>query len=210
MVCSRAVTALLRIGPLLVALLVASGCGGAERQDADEPNGSFRVEVAEASFPARQSIAKRSTMRISVRNAERRTIPQIAVTIETEGATPGAGTAAFAQSRDDPRLADPNRPVWVLDEGPAGGASAYADTWSLGPLPAGRTKTFEWKLTAVKAGRYSVAYRVSPGLDGRARLASGSEAAGTFAVDVGDRPVPARVSDDGDVVRGEEAGAGAG
>ena len=202
-------TALLRIGPLLVALLVASGCGGAERQDADEPKGSFRVEIAEASFPARQSIAKRSTMRISVRNAEQRAIPQIAVTIETEGATPGAGAAAFAQSGDDPRLADPNRPVWVLDEGPAGGASAYADTWSLGPLPGGRTKTFEWKLTAVKAGRYSVAYRVSPGLDGRARLASGSEAGGTFTVDVADRPVPARVGDDGDVVRGEEAGAGA-
>jgi hypothetical protein len=147
-------------------------------------------------------------MRIGVRNAGRRTVPEVAVTIETEGATPGAAAVAFAQRRDDPRLADQNRPVWVLDRGPHGGTSAYAGTWSLGPLPAGRTKTFVWRLTAVKAGRHTVAYRVSAGLDGRARLASGSDARGSFTVHVADAPVPARVSDDGDVVRGEEAGAG--
>ena len=196
-------------GVLLAALVVAAGCGGGERQDADEPEGSFRLEVAEASFPARQAISERSTMRISVRNAERRTVPNVAVTVEIAGATPGAGAVAFAQSRDDRRLADPNRPIWVLDRGPAGGTSAYDNTWSLGPLPAGRSRTFEWQLTAVKAGRYSIAYRVSPGLAGRARLASGSsQAGGTFEVEIADEPVPARVDDDGDVVRGERAGSG--
>ena len=196
------------IVPLLCAVAAGSGCGGAERQDADEPEGSFRLEVTEASFPARQSIAERATMRVRVRNPEQRTVPNVAVTVETEGATPGAGAVAFAQRRDDPRLADPNRPVWVLDEGPGGGTSAYANTWSLGPLRSGQTKTFEWKLTAVAAGRHSVAYRVSPGLAGKARLDSGSsKARGTFTVTIADAPVPARVDDDGDVVRGEEAGA---
>ena len=206
---ARAVTARGLIAPLIAALVAVSGCGGGERQDADEPEGSFRVEVADASFPAQQSIAEQSTMRIRVRNPDRRTLPNVAVTVETKGATPGAGAVAFAQSQSDPRLADPNRPVWILDRGPEGGTSAYANTWSLGPLPGGQTKTFEWKLTAVEAGSYSIDYRVAPGLDGKARLASGSDASGSFTVDVSDEPVPARVDDGGDVVRGEEAGAGA-
>ena len=94
-------------------------------------------------------------MRIRVRNPDSRHVPNVAVTVETKGARPGDGPVAFAQSDADPRLADPNRPVWVLDEEPKGGTSAYANTWSLGPLKAGETKTFEWKLTAVEAGDYA-------------------------------------------------------
>jgi hypothetical protein len=209
MVCSRALTAPRLIAPLLAALAVLAGCGDGERQDADEPEGTFRVEVAEASFPERQSIAERSTMRIRVRNPDRKTLPNVAVTVETKGATPGAGAVSFAQAQNGPRLADPNRPVWILDSGPVGGTSAYANTWSLGPLESGQTKTFVWKLTAVEAGDYSIGYRVSPGLDGKARLASGSRARGSFDVTISDEPVPARVDDGGDVVRGEQAGAGA-
>jgi hypothetical protein len=196
-------------GFLLAALLaaVAGGCGG-ESQDANEAEGSFQLEVADASFPARQTIAERSTMRIEVRNAGNEDAPNVAVTVETEGASPDAGPVAFAQSRSDPRLADPNRPVWVLDEEPRGGSSAYSNTWTLGPLPAGKTKTFEWKLTAVEPGDYALSYRVAPGLDGKAQLAEGSKADGTFDVSISDEPVPARVNDDGEVVRGEEAGAG--
>ena len=207
-VCSRAVTATRLIGPLLAALAIASGCGGGERQDADETKGTFRIEVAAASFPAQQSIAKPATLRIGVRNAGKRTAPNVAVTVETKGATPGAGAVAFAQSQNDERLADPNRPVWILDEGPGGGTSAYANSWTLGPLRAGQTKDFEWKLTAVKAGSYSIAYSVAPGLDGKARLASDSKARGTFRVEIADEPIPARVNDAGEVIRGEEAGAG--
>jgi hypothetical protein len=197
---------------LILALLAvfaaaASGCGQTP-QDENEPEGTFRVDIADASFPAKQSIAESSTMRIRVRNPEQHTVPNVAVTVETKGARPGAGPVAFAQSKDDPRLADPNRPVWVLDDGPKGGTSAYANTWSLGPLKGGQEKTFEWKLTAVEAGSYSIAYRVAPGLDGKARLASGSKARGTFAVEIADKPVPARVNGKGEVVRGEEAGAG--
>jgi hypothetical protein len=186
-----------------------SGCGGGEAQDANEPEGTYRLEVAGASFPAEQSIAEGSTMRIRVRNPERRTVPNVAVTVETEGAAGSAGgLTAFGQKEDDPRLADKNRPIWILDEEPKGGTSAYANTWSLGPLKGGETKTFEWKLTAVEPGSYSLAYRVAPGLDGKAKLAGGSKAKGTFSVEVADEPVPARVNSKGEVVRGEEAGAG--
>ena len=204
---ARAVSAL-RIIPCLIAVLAVSGCGGGEAQDADEPEGTYRLEVADASFPEQQSIAEKTTMRIRVRNPEERTIPNVAVTVETKGANSGDGVTAFGQKADDDRLADANRPIWVLDNGPKGGTSAYANTWSLGPLKSGQTKTFEWKLTAVEPGEYSLAYRVAPGLDGNARLAAGSKARGTFTVRIADDPVPARVNSDGEVVRGEEAGAG--
>ena len=135
-------------------------------------------------------------------------MPNVAVTVETKGASADAGLTSFGQSSDDSRLADPNRPIWILDREPAGGNSAYANTWSLGRLAGGKSKTFEWKVTAVEAGDYTLAYRVAPGLDGKARLAQGSRATGSFKVSISDKPVPARVDDDGNVVRGEEAGAG--
>ena len=47
------------------------GCGS-ERQDADEPEGEFTLEVVDASFPERQTTAQHSTMRISVRNTDDR------------------------------------------------------------------------------------------------------------------------------------------
>ena len=205
---ARAVSAP-RLTPLLIAALVAvSGCGGGESQDANETEGTYRLEVADATFPAKQSIAEATTMRIRVRNPERRTVPNVAVTVETKGAKAGDGVTAFGQKSDDARLADSSRAIWILDEEPKGGTSAYSNTWSLGPLKAGETKTFEWKLTAVEPGSYSLAYRVAPGLDGKARLAAGSKVRGIFTVQVADEPVPARVNSEGEVVRGEEAGAG--
>jgi hypothetical protein len=198
-----------RIIPLLAfALLGLTGCGG-ERQDADEPEGSFRLEVVDASFPESQSIAERTSLRIRVRNPGGETVPNVAATVETKGSRAGAAPVAFGQSQDDRRLADPNRPVWILDREPRGGTSAYANSWSLGPLAAGQTKTFEWQLTAVQSGDYTISYRLAPGLDGKARLAEGSRARGTFDVTIADEPIPARVNDAGEVVRGEEAGAGA-
>jgi hypothetical protein len=204
---ARAVSAP-RLTPLLIAALVAvSGCGG-ESQDKNETEGTYRLEVADATFPAKQQIAEPTTMRIRVRNPEQRTVPNVAVTVQTKGAKAGDGVTAFGQKSDDARLADSSRPIWILDEEPKGGTSAYSNTWSLGPLKGGETKTFEWKLTAVEPGSYSLAYRVAPGLDGKARLAAGSKARGIFTVQVADEPVPARVNSKGQVVRGEEAGAG--
>ena len=205
---ARAVSAPRLILLLIAALVAVSGCGG-ESQDANEPEGSYTLEVADASFPGQQGIAEQTTMRIRVRNPEQETVPNVAVTVETKGAGASAdGLTAFGQKAGDARLADPNRPIWILDKEPVGGTSAYANTWTLGPLKGGETKTFEWKLTAVEPGRYSLAYRVAPGLDGKARLADGSKARGTFDVRVVDEPVPARVNSKGEVVRGEEAGAG--
>jgi hypothetical protein len=209
---ARAMTARpLRTRPMAVLLagaLALAGCGGGERQDADEPEGEFRVEVVDASFPGTQSIAEQATLKVQVQNAGEETAPNVAVTVETQPREKGAAASAFSQRVSDPRLADPNRPIWIVDDAPKGGTSAYANTWALGPLAPNQTKTFEWKLTAVEAGRYTVGYRVSPGVDGKAKLAEGTRASGRFTVTISDEPVPARVNDEGEVVRGEEAGGG--
>jgi hypothetical protein len=183
-----------------------AGCGGGgERQDADEPAGDFRLEVVSADFPAEQAIAERSSLKIAVRNTDSKPVPNLAVTIQTQPEQAGGAPGAFAQNRDDSSLADPSRPVWILDRGPVGGDTAYTNTWAFGELGPGQTKTIEWRVTAVKAGDFTVGYSVAPGLDGKAKLAGGTEAKGTFLVSVDDEPPQARIADDGETVVREPA-----
>jgi hypothetical protein len=194
---------------LAVVVLATAGCG-AKRQDADEPAGQFKVSVTRASFPAKQTIAQPTRLRIEVRNADQRALPNVAVTVATKATHSGAAPLAFGEAASDTRLADTAKPVWILDEAPSGGDTAYTNTWALGRMLPGETKTFTWKLTAVRAGTYTIAYRVAPGLDGKARVAAGEHARGSFRVTISDQPVPARVDDKGRVVRGDEPGSGKG
>lgn len=184
------------------AAVLAAGCGGGARQDADEPSGTFKVEIVRASFPARQHIAEPVVMRLRVRNADSRSLPNVAVTVLTH-ARAGAAKAAFGQ-RQAPGsgLSDSLRPVWVLDAGPVGGETADQNVWDAGPLGAGQAKTLTWRLVAAKAGTYTIAYRVFPGLTGRAKAARG-HTSGTFRVRIADRPVAAHVGANGQVVRGD-------
>jgi hypothetical protein len=192
---------------LVVTTVLVAGCGSGPRQDADEPSGSYKLEVAAAKFPASQSIAQDSRMIVTVRNDDTKAAPNVAVTVETDPSKAGQGTVAFGQRVDDSRLSDNERPVWIVNEGPPGGDSAATNTWALGRLGAGETKTFTWKVTAVEAGSYTLRYRISPGLAGKAKLASGGRTDGLFKVTIDDKPVPARVNDKGQVVRGEAPGA---
>jgi hypothetical protein len=186
---------------IALAGLAVAGCGS-ERQDADEPEGEFTLDVVEASFPARQSTAQRAVLRLSVRNTDDRELPNLAVTISTEG-TGGAEPAdSFAVAAADPRLADNNKPVWIVDRGPEGGDTAATNTWAVGPMFPGETRDLEWRLTAVRPGTYTVRYSVSPGLHGKAVPASGQRTTGSLRVTISDEPVPARVNGKGEVVRG--------
>jgi len=196
-----------RLTMTVLATVLVAGCGSGPRQDADEPSGSYKLEVAAAKFPASQSIAQDSRMIVTVRNDDTKAAPNVAVTVETDPSKAGQGTVAFGQRVDDSRLSDNERPVWIVNEGPPGGDSAATNTWALGRLGAGETKTFTWKVTAVEAGSYTLHYRISPGLAGKAKLASGGRTDGQFKVTIDDKPVPARVDDDGNVVRGEAPGA---
>ena len=139
------------------------------------PSGKFAVS-ADASFPSDQKLAKRSTLAITVRNDEnRKAIPNVAVTVN------GFDTRIRQQG-----VADPTRPVFVIngrpksigtfpetkEDGPVGGETAYVNTWALGRLGPGKTKTFKWNVTAVRAGPYKITYRVAAGLNGKARAVS--------------------------------------
>src|SRR5918998_4185409 len=174
-------------------VLLVSGCGGgAERQDEDEPRGDFRVELVDASFPSGQRLAEQEELRPRVRNADSKTIPNLAVTVD-----------GFSRRSEQPGLADPSRPIWIIDEPPRGGVTAYTNTWALGRVAAGETKEFVWRVTPVKAGRFEVKYSVAAGLDGKAKavLAGGERPSGTFAVDISREPDQSRVDpDSGEVV----------
>jgi len=181
--------------------LALAGCGS-ERQDEDEPEGEFTLEVVEASFPERQTTAQRAVMRLAVLNTDDRNLPNLAVTVSTEAVGGGDPASAFGVAADDARLADPDRPIWIVDRAPEGGDAAATNTWAVGPVFPGQTRELEWRLTAVRPGNYTVNYEVSPGLDGRAVPANGQRTTGSFQVRISDEPVPARVNDKGEVVRG--------
>ena len=158
---------MLRVATVL-AVLALAGCGSEARQDADEPEGTFRIEVVDASFPKRQQIAEPVEFKVSVRNADDETLRNVAVTVQTEPQGINA-PIAFGQRSLDEGLSDSGRPIWVLDEGPLGGDVANVNTWSAGTLRAGETRELTWKLVAARAGRFTIGYRVSPGLTGRAQ-----------------------------------------
>ena len=175
----------------LVALGVA-GCGGGERQDKNEPSGTFDVRVVTAKFPTSQHIADQARLRIAVRNTGSKDVPNVAVTVH-----------GLTRRDTQPGLADPNKPVWIVDRGPKGGDTAYVGTWALGPLGAGKTKTFEWRLTPIQPGVYKVTYEVAAGLNGKAKAVTqggGGPPKGQFAVVISGKPRQAVVDDNGNVV----------
>ena len=69
-------------GIALVGLIAVGGCGGGERQDANEPSRNFAVEVVNATFPEKQKLAQTSELLITVRNSGKQVVPNIAVTVE--------------------------------------------------------------------------------------------------------------------------------
>ena len=182
---------------LACASVFAVGCGSTgPRQDANEHAGNYKVEVVAAKFPHKQSLAQRSRMVITVKNVDTKTIPNIAVTVKD-----------FDRRSSDPNLADPRRPIFVVNTGPRGGDTAYVGTSALGPLAPGQTKSFVWDVTAVVAGPYKLDYMVAAGLNGKAKavLAGGGLPGGTFSGKISSAAPKAKVADDGHtIVKGSD------
>jgi hypothetical protein len=188
--------------PVVLALsaVLASGCGGGTRQSAGEPTRSFEMKVVRASFPAKQAVARPTKLELQVRNTGSRTVPNVAVTLDSL-----AYTEKFAE------LAANKRPIWAVEQGPGaiakppvesqevsppgGGQTAYVNTWALGPLAPGKTQTFRWLVVPVKPGAHTVTFTVAAGLAGRAlaRLASGAPVQGRLAVTVAPAPATTHV-----------------
>src|ERR1700733_14778197 len=104
--------------------LAVAACGSWQNQAASEPSGNFPVQITAQSFPPSQRLAQYTHLVIVVRNAGHKTIPNVAVSIcnvtcsATAGSGEGTSAAAFAQNLDQPYLANPSRPVWIIDRPP--------------------------------------------------------------------------------------------
>ena len=185
--------------------LALGSCGGGDRQDENEPEGDFKVEVVEARFPTDQKLAQRSKLTITVRNAESsRTVPNVAVTVK--------GFDTRLESRG---VSDPSRPVFVINgkakeigtypeskEAAPVGETAYTGTWTLGPLRPGQQRTFKWDVTAVRAGPFRLSYEVAAGLHGKARAVGvgGKPPKGLFTGTVDPEAPKTRIAEDGRTV----------
>jgi hypothetical protein len=201
-----------------------SACGGGERQDVTEPSGNYQVQVAKAKFPNRQRLVETSNLELEIKNVDDQTLPDLAVTIYTgkskAGVTAtGSGQGSFNIPLDQPELANPNRPVWILENQypklltpgvtvknldqapPAGAAAAQTDTFQFGAVRSGDSKDIVWRVTPVRAGTYTVHYEVAAGLQGKAKAvtADGSPVKGEFVVTITSKPPQTCVNDAGQV-----------
>ena len=181
--------------------LALAGCGGS---DAPQPEqaATYSVALPVRSFPARQLLARHVQLRLDVRNLSTRAIPNVAVTLETGTGPDGAAVEAFGSRLDEPGLASHSRPVWIVDDGPVSGETAYANTWALGSIRPHDTRTFTWRVVPVRAGRYTLRYRFTGSTTGRSqlRLENGDAAGGKLTVHVSGKPPQVRVTPDGRIV----------
>jgi hypothetical protein len=158
----------------------------------------------------------------------------LAVTITDGDPSLGTSTQAFGELLNMPDLASKSRPVWIVDKGPGspappcprnsgepaavynnnystcsggpgGATTAYANTWALGSLAPGKVATFDWTVTAVKAGTHVVNYEIAAGLNGKAvaQLANGNAPKGSFRVTIHGKPEQAYVNDKGQIIKSQ-------
>jgi hypothetical protein len=177
------------------AALLAAGCGGGSEQTHEEPEHTYKIEVLDITFKPEQAVGKPATMRIEVRNVDTKTIPNIAVTLDS-----------FYFTEKYPELASDKRPVWVVEQGPGeppqapvqsqavsppgGGQTAYVNTWALGPLAPNHNRVFEWKVVPVKSGIQHVRIQISAGLAGQAKatLPNGTPLTAKFRSEIAPAP----------------------
>jgi hypothetical protein len=194
------------VGGALTFSLAACG-GGGTRQDADEPEGEFPVEIVTSKFPNRQRLAQTAFLRLGVMNTGDRAIPELAITISLDK----NAIRPFSVRDPQPNLAAPDRPVWILENDypklagkavSAGAKTANDKTFDFGNLDPGDTVEAVWKVTPVRPGTYTLDYQVDAGLTGKAKAvtADGSAPTGSFAVQISATPPQTRVNDQGQVV----------
>jgi len=197
---------------LAVALsLFAAACGGGSSAGSNEAEGTYEVEVTEAKFPAKQRLGGTYLLDLGVRNASKKTIPALTVSISIKGKEGQASTLPFGIRDPQPELAQPDRPVWVLaehypkfggDSAPGGAGTSNQKTFDFGALKAGKSADVVWKLSAVKAGKYTLLYSIDAGLGGKAKAKteSGRTPGGSLAVDINPVEYNTEVTGSGEVV----------
>lgn len=176
--------------------LAAAGCGGGQRQDAnDGGRGPYVIDLERAQFPARQRLARRCTFVITVRNAGEATIPNLAVTLR-----------GFTRRTSSPRATTPSVSLWTIDRSPHGRNTAIEDTWAAGALAPGKRASLRWQVTPIVAGTHVLSYSIASSLQGSGRMqrAGGGAPRGALTVRVDGKPPSTRVDpQSGRVVRDE-------
>jgi hypothetical protein len=199
-------------GALAAALaLTVVACGGESSSDANEPSGTFRLKVTDASFPTSQRLGETSLMKIGVRNTGKKALPALVVNVSIAGKEGQGSTLPFAIRDPQPELAQPDRPVWVLaahypkfdGSSAAGGAeTSNQTTYDFGPLKPGKTADLVWKLSAVRSGHYNLLYAIDAGLGGQVKTKTGGgvKPGGSFAVQISAARLDKEVNGRGEVV----------
>ena len=193
------------------ALLAACGGGGGSSSDANERAGTYPIKVTTASFPTEQRLGQTSLLRIGVRNTGDETVPALSVTIGVGGKDGRTSALPFGIRDLSPGVAQPDRPVWVLSatyprlvgsSKPGGAATANPKTFDFGPLKPGQTTQAVWKLSAVKAGKWDLHYRVNAGLSAKAKATTdgGVAPGGSFSAVITAELPQTEVTDSGEVV----------
>ena len=174
------------------------------------------MEVTSAKFPTRQRLAERSNLELAVENIGEEQIPDLAVTICLDSCN---ADGPFSLREEQAGLANPNRPVWILehdypkllepgtsqkelDVAPSSGAeAAQTNTFSFGPVAPGEELSATWQVTPVRGGTYTVNYELAAGLHGKAKAvtADGRPAEGSFVVTISTKAPQATVKPSGEV-----------
>ncbi len=193
----------------MAALLGA--CGGESSSDANEAGGTYDVRVSKASFPTEQQLGQTSLLRLGFRNDGEKAVPNLAVTISIAGKAGDTSMLPFGIRDETAELAQPDRPVWVLaatyprlqgTTQPGGAETSNDKTFAFGPLEPGETIKAVWKLSAVRAGDYTLRYRVAANLSGSAKARTRGDVApgGSFVTEISTVPPDVEVTDSGEVV----------
>lgn len=194
-----------------MAVAALLGACGESSSDSNEKAGTYQVDVVDASFPNEQRLGQTSLLKLSIRNTGEETVPTVTVTIGIAGEDGEDSSLPFGIRDRTGGLAQADRPVWVLAEtyprfvgssDPGGASTSNRKTFALGSLKPNETASAIWKLSAVRAGDWKVAYRVGAGLGTqvKAETPGGEVPQGTFVADVTAELPETEVTDDGEVV----------
>lgn len=198
-----------------MAVVLIAGCGSKPRQDENEVEADFPVDVVVAEFAPKQQLSETTDLTLTFQNTGDETIPDLAVTIFT-GDQKADGSFNIRSEQEG--LADPNRPVWILENDypkisepgtgnidaaqTAGAETAATNTYSFGELAPDDTVRAVFRVTPVVGGTYTVNYEVAAGLDGKAKAVTdtGEPVEGEFVTTISTKPPAAAVNEQGDVV----------
>jgi hypothetical protein len=199
---------------LAVAASLAA-CGGESSSDANQGSGTYRVKVTDTGFPTAQRLGQTSLLRLGVRNTGKRTMPALTVTISIAGKAGQGSALPFGVHDPTPGVAQADRPVWVLAAGyprlagssePGGATTSNRKTFAFAPLKPGKTTEAVWKLSAVKAGRFTLLYDVDAGVSGtdKTKTEGGVAPGGSFVTEISAVPPDTEVTDSGEVVEAKK------